>query len=150
MIDRLKQQAREIWRKLRRLNASPHQIAAGFSLGMFVSFLPIIPFRTLVALGLAWLFRQNVIAALAGKSITFLYSPLVPFIWLFEYRLGKRLIVVEHASKFDRAHWGEILHMGWDVFAAMLVGAVIIAAPVSLICYAVVKRFAVRRLQRTK
>jgi uncharacterized protein (DUF2062 family) len=47
-------------------------------------------------------------------------------------------------------HLGEILHMGWDVFAAMLIGAVIIATPVSLICYAVVKRFAVRRLQRTK
>ena len=148
MIDRLKQRVREILKKLLRLNASPQQIAAGFSLGIFVSFLPIIPFRTLVALGLAWLFRQNVIAAVAGKSITLLYSPLVPFIWLAEYRLGKRFIVVEHAAKFDRVHLGEILHMGWDVFTAMLIGAVIIATPVSLITYLVVKRLAERRLQR--
>jgi len=38
----------------------------------------------------------------------------------------------------------------WNVFSAMLIGAAIIATPVSLTCYAVVKRFAVRRLQRTK
>ena len=146
----LKQRAREIWQKLLHLNASPHQIAAGFSLGVFVSFLPIIPLRTIVALGLAWLLRQNVIAALAGKSITLLYSPAVPLIWLAEYRLGKRFILVEHAAKFDRVHLVEILHMGWDVFTAMLVGAVIIATPVSLITYAVVKQIAERRLQQNK
>jgi uncharacterized protein (DUF2062 family) len=146
----LKQRTRETWQKLLHLNASPHQIAAGVSLGVFVSFLPIIPLRTIVALGLAWLFRQNVIAALAGKSITLLYSPAVPLIWLAEYRLGKRFILVEHAAKFDRVHLGEILHMGWDVFTAMLVGAVIIATPVSLITYAVVKQIAERRLQRNK
>jgi len=146
----LKQLARDTWQKLLRLNATPHQIGAGFSLGVFVSFLPIIPFRTLVALGLAWLLQQNVIAALAGKSITLLYNPVVPLLWLAEYRLGKRFILVEHVEKFDKVHLREILYMGWDVFAAMLIGAVIIATPVSLITYAVVKRFAEKRLQQNK
>jgi uncharacterized protein (DUF2062 family) len=104
----------------------------------------------MLALGLAWLFRLNVIATLAGKTLTLLYTPLVPLLWFAEYELGKRLIGVEHAAKFDKVHLGEILQMGWDVFAAMLIGSLIIATPVSLICYVVVKRVAEGRFPRTK
>ena len=119
----LKQRVRDIWRKLRHLNATPHQIGAGFALGVFVSFLPIIPFRTLVALALAGLLRMNVIAAFAGKSIT----------------------LVERAVAFDRTHLGELLRMGWDIFAAMLVGAVILATPAALLSYGVIKIMVARR-----
>jgi uncharacterized protein len=152
----LKQRARETWQKLLHLNATPHQIAAGFSIGVFISFLPIFGLRTVVAVGLAGLFRQNVIAAFAGKNITLLYNPAVPFLWLAEYRLGKQFVTVAHAEKFDRAHLHEILHMGWrgifhtgwDAFAATMVGGLIIAIPVSVITYIVVKRLAARRQQR--
>lgn len=37
----LKQRTREIWQKLSHLNARPDQIAAGFSIGTFASFLPL-------------------------------------------------------------------------------------------------------------
>ena len=141
----LKQRVRDIWRKLRHLNATPHQIGAGFALGVFVSFLPIIPFRTLVALALAGLLRMNVIAAFAGKSITLLFSPLTPLLWLAEYRLGARFVVVERAEAFDRTHLGELLRMGWDIFAAMLVGAVILATPAALLSYGVIKIMVARR-----
>jgi uncharacterized protein (DUF2062 family) len=37
-----------------------------------------------------------------------------------------------------------MLQTGWDVYAAMLVGSIIIATPVMLITYMVIKRLAAR------
>jgi uncharacterized protein (DUF2062 family) len=135
MLATLKQRIRDVWNKLARIRATPRQIAAGFALGFFVSFLPIIPLRTLVAIALAWLLRQNVAAAFVGKSITLLYWPVVPFLWNAEYRLGIHINPVEKPLVFDRAHLGEIFHMGWDVFAATFIGGVLIGAPVALLSY---------------
>jgi Protein of unknown function (DUF3417) len=44
----LKQRSREIWQKLSYLEASPDQIAAGFSIGIFASFLPLNPSPTIL------------------------------------------------------------------------------------------------------
>ena len=90
----------------------------------------------------AWLFRQNVVAAFVGKSISFLYFPLVPFLWVAEYRLGRHIHAVEKAAAFDRAHLGEVFHMGWDVFAATFIGGALIGLPVAVVSYIVVRSVA--------
>ena len=64
----LKQRIREIWQKLSHLNARPDQIAAGFSIGIFASFLPLNPSPIIVATVVAWLLKRNVIAAVAGAA----------------------------------------------------------------------------------
>ena len=92
----LKQRAREIWQKLSHLDARPDQIAAGFSIGIFASFLPLNPSPIIVATVVAWLLKRNVIAAVAGATTAILYTPLLPLIWLAEYRLGKLILPVQH------------------------------------------------------
>ena len=142
MLAPLKQRIRDVWSKLAHVRAAPREIAAGFALGVFVSFLPIIPLRTLLALALAWLLRQNVAAAFVGKSITLLYFPALPFLWTAEYRLGVLINPVEKPLVFDRAHLGEIFHMGWDVFAATFIGGMLIGIPVALLSYIIMWRLA--------
>lgn len=144
MLSRLKQPLREVWDKLAHIRATPREIAGGFALGVFVSFLPIIPLRTLVALALAWLLGQNVAAAFVGKSITWLYLPVLPLLWTAEYRLGGLINPVEKPQAFDRAHLGEIFHMGWDVLAATFIGGVLIGVPVALLSYLIVWQLARR------
>jgi hypothetical protein len=144
MLATLKQRFRDVWNKLAHIRATPHEIAAGFALGVFVSFLPIIPLRTLVAIALAWLLRQNVAAAFVGKSITLLYWPALPFLWTAEYRLGVLISPVEKPLVFDRAHLGEAFHMGWDVFAATFIGGVLIGVPVALLSYIIMWKLARR------
>ena len=73
-----------------------------------------------------------------------LYTPLVPFMWLGEYRLGKLVLPVTHPLVLDQARLWEILHNGWDVYAAMLIGSFVMAAPVTVLTYFVVKRLAER------
>ena len=140
----LKQRIREVWQKLKHVHATPDQIAAGFSIGIFASLLPLNPSAIIVAIVVAWLLKRNVMAAVAGAVISILYLPLLPLIWLAEYRLGKLILPVQHPLTLDRAHLWEVLQQGWDVYAAMFVGAIIIAAPLTLLTYLVVKRLASR------
>lgn len=140
----LKQRAREIWHKLTHLDATPDQIAAGFSIGIFASFLPLNPSPTLTAILVAWLLKRNVVAAIAGAAAAILYLPLLPLIWLAEYRLGKLILPVTRPVTLDQARLWDMLQTGWDVYAAMLVGSIIIATPITLLAYLVIKRLAAR------
>jgi uncharacterized protein (DUF2062 family) len=140
----LKRRIREIWQKLSQLDARPRQIAAGFSIGIAAGFLPLNPSPIVVATAVAWLLKSNVIAAVAGAALAILYIPLLPLIWLAEYRLGTLILPVQHPLTLDQARLWDILQKGWDVYAAMLIGSIIIATPVTLLTYLVVKRIAER------
>jgi len=140
----LKQRIREIWQKLKHLNATPGQIAAGFSIGIFASFLPLNPSAIIVATVVAWVLKRNVIAAVAGATTAILYTPLLPLIWLAEYRLGRLILPVQHPLTLDHARLRDVLHKGWDGYAAMFVGSILIATPVTLLTYWIIKRLAER------
>jgi uncharacterized protein len=144
IIDSLKRRAREIWQKLSRLDARPDQIAAGFAIGILASFVPLDPSPIISATVVAWLLRRNVIAAGAGAATAILYTPLLPLIWLADYRLGKLILPVQHSLDLEHARLWTVLQEGWDVYAAMLVGAMIIATPVAVLGYLAVKRMAER------
>jgi uncharacterized protein (DUF2062 family) len=144
----LTRRIREVWHKLSRLDARPDQIAAGFSIGIAAGLLPLNPSPIIVATVVAWLLKRNVVAAVTGATTAILYIPLLPFIWLAEYRLGKLFLPVQHPLALDRARLWEVLAKGWDVYAAMFVGSVIIAAPLTVLGYCVVKRLAVRWASR--
>ena len=138
----LKQRIRETWRKLSLLDARPDQIAAGFSIGIVAGLLPLNPSPIIVAIVVAWLLNANMIAAVAGATTAILYIPLLPLIWLAEYRLGALILQVQHPLTLVHAHLWDVFEKGWDVYAAMLIGSIVIAIPVTLLTYFVIKRFA--------
>jgi uncharacterized protein (DUF2062 family) len=135
---------REIWQRLSNIDARPDQIAAGVSIGIAASFLPLNPSPIILGSAVAWLLKRNVIAAAAGGGIAILYTPLVPLMWLAEFRLGKLILPVANPPALDQARVWELLQIGWDVYAAMLVGAIILATPATLLTYFLVKRLAER------
>jgi uncharacterized protein len=144
----LKQRSRAIWRKLSHLDARPEQIAAGFAIGIAAGFLPLNPSPIIVATVAAWLLARNVSAAVAGAATAILYTPLLPLVWFAEYRLGAAILPVHHALNLDRGRLWDVLREGWDVYAAMFVGSILIAAPVTVIAYLIVKRLAERWARR--
>jgi uncharacterized protein len=146
----LKQRIRETWQKLSHLDARPDQIAAGFSIGIVASLLPLNPSPIAVATVVAWLLKRNVIAAIAGATVAILYIPLLPLIWLGEYRLGQLILPVRHSVPLDQARLWDVLQNGWDAYAAMFIGSIIISAPVGLITYFVVNRIAERWAREKK
>jgi uncharacterized protein (DUF2062 family) len=148
LVAALKRRAREVWQRLAQLDARPDQIAAGFSIGIIASLVPLNPDPIIVATATAWLLKRNVIAAVAGGATAILYIPLVPFIWLAEYRLGKVILPVRHSLVLDHARLWDVLQKSWDAYAAMLVGSIIIATPITVVTYLIVKRVAERWARR--
>jgi uncharacterized protein (DUF2062 family) len=55
-----------------RVEDSPTRVASAFGTGIFLAFFPVFGIHTLMALGLAWAFRLNRVAVLAG---TFTNNP---------------------------------------------------------------------------
>lgn len=84
---------RSFWRsaqyfikRVLRLTATPHAIAAGVAAGVFASFLPYMGFHFLLAAGVAWLLAGNLIASAFGTAIG---NPITfPIIWASSYNLG--------------------------------------------------------------
>lgn len=144
----LRRRTRAIWQKLSHLDARPDQIAAGFAIGIAAGFLPLNPSPIVVATAAAWLLARNVSAAIAGAATAILYTPLLPLVWLAEYRLGASILPVRPMPALDRTRLWTVLHDGWDVYAAMLVGSFVIAAPVAALAYLAVRRLAERWVRR--
>lgn len=74
-------------RHLLRLNTTPHEIALGVALGVFIAILPLYGFHTLLVLIFALMVpRANKIAILAGTNISL--PPTLPFITWAGYGIG--------------------------------------------------------------
>ena len=123
--------------RLKRLKASPHQIALGFSLGVWCNFTPVIGVHILMSCLLAFLFRANIISSLAGVLITGL--PFIfPFFWLASWYVGSKLIF----NSFSNSNFLEdtsILNNLTEYFAEMLVGSILLFPIVVVFFYFPIK-----------
>lgn len=87
---RLWSRLRYFWRQVLRLRATPHEVALGFAIGVFVACTPFIGIQTVLACALAFVFRVSMPAALLG---TFVGNPLSwPAIWSASYVSGALLL----------------------------------------------------------
>ncbi len=157
------------WRRLRffvrrvaRLSASPHAVAAGFAVGAFFAFSPFLGLHVVIALAIASVIRGNLIAAAIGTTLC---NPLtLPFIWAATYEAGSFMLSVagssaHAASMVERSDL--LLHKGllqagfariWPVIEPMLIGSVpfgLVAAALSYgLVYSAVSGFQTSRRQR--
>lgn len=68
-----------------RIKASAYEIASGFSLGVAVSFTPLLGGHCILALGFSWALRGNYAAALLGTLIGTPWT--LPFMWYLGYKV---------------------------------------------------------------
>ncbi len=123
--------------RLLRLKSTPDAVARGVALGVFVGFTPFFGFHILIAVVLAFLFRQNKIAAFAGVWIT---NPLsAPFIYGLEYEVGRMLLGMPHIGFVNFRHnitWEMARQIGTPLF----LGSLVLGVPIALISYALTVR----------
>lgn len=75
-----------VTKRVLRITATPHAIAAGVAIGVFTSFTPFLGLHFLFAFLLAWMFGGNLIATALG---TFFGNPIsFPLIWTATYQTG--------------------------------------------------------------
>jgi uncharacterized protein len=125
--------------KLARLSATPYAISAGFACGSMVSFTPLLGLHFLLAIGISFLIRGNVIAALIG---TFIGNPLTfPFIWSLIYNIGVYVTSENQQILNSEISVDMILNQTYLIFIPMLIGGAILSLPIWLITFLIVYSF---------
>jgi uncharacterized protein len=136
--------------RVMRLAGSPHGLAVGVAVGVFIATLPIPGVQMLLAAGFAWMLGGNVPAALLG---TFWANPItLPVLWLSSHWLGQQ-VLGGHAA-FDGADvmarltraaaslfapGGEALGVAyaalWPVLKPLAIGAALLGAATAFLFY---------------
>jgi uncharacterized protein (DUF2062 family) len=132
---------REKSRQLLQLKDTTHAIALGTAIGMFFGFVPLWGFKTLLALGISRLVRANLLATAIAATLHDVALPLMPLLLRWEYDIGYWLLShphelppslrLSHHSPSVWFHWSTFLTVG----RPLLLGALIIAAPVAVATY---------------
>ena len=145
--NRIKRFFRYHYLRMMRIKKSSHEISLGLALGIFVGFLPIVPFQSITVLILAFIFRGSKIAAFAGTWIS------NPLNWVFFYYglyLVGSFVLSFPGVTFDPEHleMKELIAAGWKVFATMLVGGLILGIPSSIVTYFLTRKAVVEYRRR--
>jgi uncharacterized protein len=151
-----------LWQRLRRwlarlhlrvitIEDTPHSIAFGLAIGVFFGFTPLLSLKTLLSIGVAWLFGCNKIAAAVSVQVHDLLLPFMPAIYLWEYKLGfwalhgelPRRIGFRPLALLDLAHWKSLLLIG-----PTFIGSIIVGVPSAAVVYFVTRGIIVRHRAR--
>jgi uncharacterized protein (DUF2062 family) len=137
-------------KRIVRLTASPHAVAAGVAAGVFASATPFLGFHLVITIVLAYLLRGNMLAGVIGS---FVGNPVtLPIFWFADYEvgnfiLGKRPPPVDDAasgSVMDKIggvpFWspdqiGPLIHKVWPILLPTAIGSLIVGVAMALIFY---------------
>lgn len=135
-------------KRILRLNATPHAVAAGVAAGTAMSFSPLLGLHTVVALALACVLRGNLIAAAIGTMVG---NPVfLPFLLGASYRVGT-WVEGSHArhsavsnleaglSNWSWSGLGDTVARLWPTLRPMLIGSALLGTVAGAVAY-----FAVR------
>ncbi|MBC8131057.1 MAG: DUF2062 domain-containing protein [Rhizobiaceae bacterium] len=129
-------------KRVLRLHATPHAIAAGFAAGVFASFTPFVGFHFLLAFAISYLIAGNMASAVLGCMVG---NPLTfPAIWAATYEVGRAMLhseAIDGQAPTGLAH--ALMHMElsaiWTpILKPMLVGSLPLGIPAAIVGYAVV------------
>ena len=142
-MKRFLEKIRETVKKLFSLKDTPHAIAGGVAIGVFVGFTPLFGIKTLLSLGLAYALRCNPIAAVIAVSLHDVLMPFAPFLMRMEYDIGYWMLSHPHhlPPKLELSH--QHLHLGemlqWTTFLnlglPLLLGSLVVSAPAAVVFY---------------
>lgn len=139
-------------KRILRITASPHAVAAGLAVGVFSAFTPFFGFHLIIAIVLAYFLAGNIAAAALGTTLA---NPLtLPFIWGSTFELG-RFIMNGSIDDAPPVHFGRALEtMRFDeiwtpLLKPMLFGSTILGAAFAVVVY-FVTRFAVSAFRRRR
>ena len=151
---------------LKKLRGDPHYLAMGMAIGVFVAMTPLIPFHTVIAVAMAYIFRGSRPAAILGVWASNPFT--VIFIYLGCYKIGFFFIgnlhqnaagikMLVHALEQDIDIYEKFIvfmhffHTQLKLFIAMIAGGIVLGLPAGFVSYFLTKTFVKKiDLQRNK
>jgi len=122
---------------------TPHSIALGSAIGIFFGFTPLYPLKTLLSIGVAWVFRCNKIAAAVAVTLHDVMIWAMPAVYVAEYQFGCWILnrpVAQrvHFRQFrlqDYVHWHVFSRVIWPTFWPAFIGSLFLAVPSAIFIY---------------
>ena len=141
---------RDALKSLLHLKDPPHRTALAFGAGVFIAFSPLLGLHTVIAIAIAFLFRLNKVAVLAGAWIN--AWALAPC-YAFGTFMGALLLGVD-AGDLKAIDWSQgigalsstLSTLFWPIMLGNTVLGLVVAAP----AYALCRKFLEARAQRLK
>ena len=140
--------------KLLAIRDTPEAIAGGIAIGFFFGFTPLFGLKTVCAIFFAWITRCNIIAAVLAGTLHDVALPVMPVIFMWEYKIGYWMMHQEWPAHVTRArvHWRDMLKwttfLQWRAFLKVglpwLLGSFILGVPVATISYFITRPIVAR------
>lgn len=141
-MNRIRKFLKEKYDALLHIRDSPHAIAGGVAIGIFMGFTPFLGFKTLLAIAVAWLTRCSKVAAAIAVTLhdtLWIIPPLTPLLVRVEYEIGYWIVHHQLPPKITKAsfdfhkwlHWDVFIHIGWP----LLLGSIVLGVPTALVSY---------------
>ncbi|MEK6794830.1 MAG: DUF2062 domain-containing protein [Spirochaetota bacterium] len=124
---------------------TPHRLALGFAIGLFFSILPLPIIGMFIALGLALLFRLNLVSTYAGTLVVNFATGL--FFYLLDYKAGTILFGTKFIKPMPSA---DIARFVADNIREIAVGGIFVASVFGIISYLLVYGIARLFMRRGK
>src|SRR5918912_4381154 len=87
-LSRLKHWLSEHHMTLMAIADTPHSVALGSAIGIFFGFTPLWSVKTLLSIGVAWVFRCNKLAAAIAVTVHDVLIFVMPAVYFAEYKMG--------------------------------------------------------------
>ena len=129
----VKERLKALFIRIKELQGDPRYIATGMAIGVFVGVTPTIPFHTLIAIALAFVFRGSKPAAAIG--VWFANPVTIPLFYIGSFKVGTLILnkPIPFDAKFESIT--ELMTLGLDVTIAMIIGGAILGILPAIISY---------------
>lgn len=129
---------KEYVERVKNLEGDPHFVAMGMAIGVFIGITPTIPFHTILAIALAFIFRGSKAAAALG--VWFSNPITAPIFYEGSYKVGMYLF--GNKASFDLKYKSilELLNLGLDITVAMIAGGVILGILPAVASYFITRK----------
>ena len=118
-------------------------LAAGFAVGVFFSFTPLLSLHMVLALIVAVVFRFNKVATVAGAWVNNPYT--MPFVFYGCFRFGEWILGMRIPSpSFESYTLKSLLKAAVPYAAPLFLGTTVVGLAAAAVAYVVVYRIAVR------
>lgn len=129
---------------LMAIKDTPHSIALGSAIGIFFGFTPLFSLKTLLSIGVAWIFKSNKLAAAIAVTLHDVLLPVMPAIYFWEYKLGMWAIYGRVPARMGFRHVALKQYMQWTTFFTLglplLIGSLFLAVPCAVAVYFLLRK----------
>ena len=144
----IKDRLKALFLRLKELQGDPRYLAMGMAIGVFVGVTPTIPFHTVIALALAFIFRGSKPAAAIG--VWFANPVTIPIFYIGSFKVGTFILnkPIPFDVKFESI--SELMTLGLDVTIAMVLGGAILGILPAIIAYILTYRIMTRVREKAR